>query len=219
MSEARLTVFPNETRSTLVVLPQRNPLVLAKQVASLDSLSKGRVELGVGVGWLREEFDALGVPFERRGVRADEYIEAMRELWAHDDASYEGEHVAFTGVNCSPRPALGTVPIIVGGHSERAARRAGRLGDGFFPATGSPVELAPLFDLARRTAADHGRDPDGISLMTGCPGALGDDPVGAVTELAEAGIDRVVVPTSAFLPDLDEALGRFGETVIAEVGQ
>jgi len=116
----------------VIILPQREPLALAKQVATLDFMSGGRIELGIGVGWLKEEFAAIGVPFEKRGKRADEYIGAMRALWASDGASYHGEFVNFDKVNSNPKPVRGDVPIIVGGHSEAAARRAGRLGQGFF---------------------------------------------------------------------------------------
>ncbi len=200
----------------VLVLPQRNPLIVAKQIASLDALSKGRIELGVGVGWLEEEFSALGVPFAERGARADEYIQAMQALWSADDATYHGRFVDFTGMSCNPKPHDGHVPVIVGGHSKMAARRAGRLADGFFPATGRPTELQQLFELVRRTAEVSGRDPSGISFMTGCPEALGDDPLPAVHALAAAGVDRLVVPTQAFLPDLETRLAEFGEQVIAQ---
>lgn len=201
----------------VLVLPQRNPLIVAKQVATLDALSGGRIELGVGVGWLREEFDALGVPFAARGARTDEYLEALRLLWASDDASYRGRFVDFDGMSCNPKPRRGHVPIIIGGHSERAAVRAGRLGDGFFPATGSTAELGGLFDVVRRTADEQGRDPASITFMTGWPAGPGDDIGRIAAELAAAGVDRVVVPTQAFLPDLDDGLGRFGEAIIAEL--
>ena len=105
----------------VVILPQRNPLVLAKQVATLDYMSGGRFELGIGVGWLKEEFQAMGVPFERRGRRADEYIAAMKALWAEDGATFSGEFVSFKEVSCNPKP-VGRVPIVVGGHSEAAAQ-------------------------------------------------------------------------------------------------
>ncbi len=95
------------------------------------------MELGIGVGWLEEEFDALGVSWPRRGARTDEYVHAMRELWASDDASYDGEFVSFENVSSNPKPAGGTVPFVIGGHSAAAAKRAGRLGDGFFPGKGT----------------------------------------------------------------------------------
>lgn len=201
----------------VIILPQREPLVLAKQVATLDFMSGGRFELGIGVGWLKEEFAALGVPFERRGKRADEYIGAMRALWAKDGASFAGEFVKFHEVSCNPKPVAGSVPIIVGGHSEAAARRAGRLGDGFFPSVGSPADTMPLFDVARRAAGAAGRDPGAIEMIAGCPDALpgsGRDPRAAVEERIARGIGRIVLPVGAFMPDLEDSLARFGETVI-----
>src|SRR3974390_2594213 len=113
--------------TAVMILPQRNPLVLAKEVAKLDYLRGGRFELGIGVGWLKEEFEALGIPFERRGKRADEYVAAMRALWARDGASFAGEFVKFDKVSCNPKPVAKSVPIAVGGHSEAAGRRAGPL--------------------------------------------------------------------------------------------
>ena len=132
-------------------------------------MSGGRIELGIGVGWLKEEFEAVGVPFEKRGKRSDEYIAVMRTLWAEDGASFKGEFVTFDEVSSNPKPVNRAVPIVIGGHSEAAAKRAGRLGDGFFPSIGSQVDTVPLFDVVRRTAEaagprsevgrDHGRLP------------------------------------------------------------
>ncbi len=201
----------------VIILPQRNPFVLAKQVATLDHMSGGRFELGIGVGWLKEEFAALGVPFERRGKRSDEYIAAMRALWAKDGASFAGEFVNFHGMSCNPKPVAGSVPIIVGGHSEAAAKRAGRLGDGFFPSIGSQVDTVPLFDVVRRAAEAAGRDPASIEIIAGCPDLLpasGKDSRAAVEERARHGIGRIVLPVHAFTPNLEESLARFGETVI-----
>ncbi|WP_043344114.1 LLM class F420-dependent oxidoreductase [Belnapia moabensis] len=201
----------------VIILPLRNPLVLAKQVATLDHMSGGRIELGIGVGWLREEFEALGVPFAERGRRADEYVGAMRALWREDGASFAGRFVSFEGVTCDPKPLARAVPIIVGGHSEAAARRAGRLGDGFFPSIGAQVDTMPLFDVVRRSAEAAGRDPGAIEILAGCPGALpgsGQDPLEAVAERQRQGVDRIVLPLGAFLPDLEDSLPRFGERVI-----
>jgi len=109
----------------ILILPQHNPVLAAKQIATLDHMSRGRILLGVGVGWLQEEFAALGVPFAERGARMDEYISAMRELWSADKPTFKGRFVAFEGAYCRPQPVNKSVPIIVGGHSEAAARRAG----------------------------------------------------------------------------------------------
>jgi len=196
----------------ILILPQRNPVILAKELATLDALAGGRVELGIGVGWLREEFDALGVPFEGRGARTDEYVAVMRALWDGDHAEHAGEHVRFTGASVNPKPPRGRVPVHVGGHSRRAAERAGRLGDGFFPGKG---DLGELIDIARQTAVACGRDPDDLEVTAGSAGLMGEDPVGAAEELAALGVDRVVVPSFAFLSDPAASLAAYGERAIA----
>lgn len=173
----------------ILILPQHSPVVLAKQVATLDHMARGRILLGIGVGWLKEEFDAIGVPFARRGKRADEYVAAMRELWSAEKPSFSGEFVQFHNAYCRPQPPAGRVPIIVGGHSEAAAKRAGRLGDGFFPARGAPAEL---FDIVRRTAEEHGRDPKAIEITVGLP-----DDLAKIPDLAAMGVGRVLVPVTS----------------------
>ena len=203
----------------IVILPQRNPLVLAKEVATLDYMSGGRIELGIGVGWLKEEFQALGVSWERRGKRADEYVAAMRALWARDDASFSGEFVNFTNVSSNPKPPKGHVPIVVGGHSEAAAQRAGRLGDGFFPLNAGQGEIGTLIDIARRAADAAGRDPKALAITTTCPGVSpkGDgDPRAAIEERITQGVNRVIVPVASFMPDLEQSLPRFGEKIIRQ---
>ncbi|MCX7619584.1 MAG: LLM class F420-dependent oxidoreductase [Acidimicrobiales bacterium] len=202
----------------ILIATQRNPLVLAKEVASLDRLSGGRVRLGVGVGWLAEEFDAIGVPFERRGDRLDEYIAVMRTLWSEHKATFHGEFCAFDNAVMLPKPANGTVPIIIGGHTKAAARRAGRLGDGFFPGRTGTEELGQLLAIMRKAAEDAGRNPDSIEITCGSQGVFGDDPIGAVHKLEDLGVSRIVIPPLSFSPtDIAEALGRFGENVIAKV--
>lgn len=172
----------------VMILPQRNPVVLAKEVATLDVLSGGRMLLGVGAGWLAEEFRAIGVPFADRGSRVDEYIRAMRALWSQEVASFDGEFVSFKDVYLRPQPVAGTVPIVVGGHSRRAARRAGELGDGFYPASAAVAELPELVALAREAADRSGRDPDALEItMAARPDRE------SVERMAAAGVDRVVV--------------------------
>jgi len=184
----------------IVILPQRNPAVLAKEVATLDRLTKGRIMLGVGVGWLEEEFDALGVPFERRGARTDEYMRALRALWASDDATFVGDFVNFDGISMNPKPHNGTVPLHIGGHSTRAARRAGELGDGFFPGKGN---LPELIDVVHQTAAGAGRDVTAIEITATHPGMFGDDPIAAVEEAASWGVHRLVIPAFLFAKQPD----------------
>lgn len=174
--------------TAILILPQHNPVVVAKQVATLDHLSGGRILLGIGAGWLREEFEALGVPFETRGRRTDEYIKVLRELWSAEKPTFQGEFVRFKDAYCRPQPVNGAVPIIVGGHSEAAAKRAGRLGDGFFPARDAPAEL---FDLARRSATEAGRDPNAIEMTASLP-----DDLAQIPSLVQLGVKRILVPVS-----------------------
>jgi probable F420-dependent oxidoreductase len=198
----------------VAIVPQRNPIYTAKEVATLDQLSGGRMILGVGAGWLEEEFDALGVPFARRGERLDEYVAAIRALWTQDKPSFDGEFVSFTEAICRPQPVNGTVPIVVGGHTERAARRAGRLGDGFFPATPDLKLLARLIDVMRRSAEEAGRDPDAIEVSAG---GLAD--AGFVERLAALGVRRMVLPPLSWDPaGIRPALESFASDVIAKVG-
>jgi probable F420-dependent oxidoreductase len=199
--------------TAILILPQRNPVVTAKALATLDHLAGGgRVLLGIGVGWLAEEFATLGVPFADRGPRTDEYVAAMRALWSQECASFHGRFVRFDNVFCRPRPPGRRIPIIVGGDTPAAARRAGRLGDGYFPARGAPDEL---FDEMRRAAEAAGRDPQAIELTVSAPA----DPK-EIEALAKRGIARVAVPISsgAGLPAQvktpDDVL-RYGKDVIA----
>ncbi len=172
----------------ILILPQHNPVITAKQVATLDFMSGGRILLGIGVGWMREEFETIGTPFDDRGPRTDDYVGAMRALWGQDKPTYHGEFASFDNVYCRPQPVNGSVPIIVGGHSKPAARRAGRLGDGFFPARGAPAELIAI---ARENASKHGRDPDALEITTSLP-----DDLDEIASLAAAGVDRLLVPVT-----------------------
>ena len=198
----------------ILIVPQRNPLILAKELATLDRLSGGRVELGLGVGWLREEFEALGVPWERRGARNDEYIEAMRALWAGPHAEYHGEFVDFAPATCSPRPIQERIPILVGGDSEAAISRAVRLADGYFPGEGDIDRLKGLIERLRIAAEQAGRDPAEIEVNA-MFGAQMTDPLAGVEQMREAGVGRVMVPAFFFAgPDGLERLAQFGDTVL-----
>ncbi len=199
----------------ILILPQRNPITLAKEVATLDQLSGGRVELGIGVGWLAEEFDAIGVPFKERGKRTDEHVAALRALWTQSPATHHGEFSDFTDVYCLPQPAQERIPIVVGGHREPAARRAGRLGDGFFPGRGSHEELAALIAIMRASAEEHGRDPDAIEVTAGGTGALGRKALDEVKALADLGVSRVIIPPLAFdVEGQRTAFAKYAEDVI-----
>jgi probable F420-dependent oxidoreductase len=198
----------------VLILPEHNPVLLAKQVATLDHLAGGRVILGVGVGWLREEFDAIGVPFEERGARADDHIEALRVLWRDAEPTFNGPFTRFERAQCWPKPVQpGGVPIVIGGSTKPAARRAGRLGDGFFPFRISPDELAGLLDVMGAAAKDAGRDPAAIEITTS-----GSADLDTLKRLVDLGVTRVVYPPLGMdLATLREQLDRLTGDLIAKV--
>jgi len=200
----------------ILILPQRNPVVLAKEVATLDRFTGGRVELGVGVGWLAEEFAAIGVPFEERGKRTDDHIEALRALWTQDLPTHHGPFVSFENAISRPRPAQQPVPITIGGHTKAAARRAGRLGDGFFPGVADRERLADILGVMRAAAEEAGRNPDAIVVSARSDGIPGPNALDEVKAMADLGVRRIIVPPLAFDPaGMREAFGRFGDEVIA----
>jgi probable F420-dependent oxidoreductase len=199
----------------ILIVPQRNPLVTAKEVATIDALSGGRMILGVGVGWLKEEFDALGVPFADRGRRHDDYVEAMRALWRDDKASVHNTYTSFDNCISRPRPVNGTVPIVVGGHTKKAAQRAAQLGDGFFPGSGSIDELKGLFDMVRNECVAAGRDPAEVEFTASGAGRTLDEVTARVEELAAIGVSRVILsplPPERLIALADGLRDRIGMT-------
>ena len=182
----------------VLVAPNHQPVVLAKRIATVDVLSRGRVRMCLGVGWMEEELRATGADPRTRGRRTDETIEAMRVLWADagpDGASYSGDFVRFEHAHSFPKPARpGGVPLHIGGHSEAAARRAGRLGDGFQPLGLSPEDLALRIAQMRQSAEAAGRDPDAIELsVSGYLPTVTEEEVAAA---GAAGIHRMLLSTS-----------------------
>jgi len=161
----------------IVLLPLRAPAVVAKEFASLDYLSGGRVVLGVGVGGEgAKDYEAVGVPIDERGVRANDAMLALRELFAAAPASYHGRFSSFAGVSIEPRPVqTGGPPLWVGGRSPAALRRAGVLGDGWLPIWVSPERCRAGRDEIRRHAESAGRDPDAIVLAAVVPALVADD--------------------------------------------
>jgi probable F420-dependent oxidoreductase len=197
----------------VILLPQRNPVVLAKQVASLDVLSRGRLILGIGVGYLEPEMAAIGVPMERRGARADEYLAAMRSLWEDDTPAYHGEFVDFEGVDAHPRPVQRPLPVVVGGHSERAFRRAARHADGWYG-----------FLVGLRAMAEHRKSLDAAIAQTGRerPLHVSVSPsrrldAETVAAYAELGVDRLIVAPPPRLP-LDELIAFVEATAPERIG-
>ena len=199
----------------ILVMPHHHPLVLAKRLATLDVLSGGRVRLGVGVGWMEEELQATGVDFASRGRRTDEIIDAMRVTWREDESTYVGQFFEFSRVRSYPKPVqVGGVPIHIGGHSEVAARRAGRLGDGFQPLGLDPDGLEQRMRTLRATAEEYGRDPDVIELSLG--GHVTQVDRAAVEQARSLGAQRMVISTGS--ADLDTLRGEMDEFARRVIG-
>ncbi|HEY1970955.1 MAG TPA: LLM class F420-dependent oxidoreductase [Pseudonocardia sp.] len=184
--------------TSVIVLPQRQPAILAKQVATLDRFCAGRLILGVGLGWQREESEACGFPFTDRGRRTDEFITAMRRLWTEREASFHGRWVGFDRVYSQPKPARsGGPPIIIGGHSEAAAARAGRLADGMFALVPGPDAARALRGRMESAARDAGRDPARLELTVGRPPDVREvrpsEVLDEVKAYRDAGADRLIL--------------------------
>jgi probable F420-dependent oxidoreductase len=151
--------------TTVLVLPYLNPLLLAKTLATVDVMSKGRLNVGVGVGALKPESDALGSTFETRGRYADESIKIMRELWESENPEFDGEFFSFSGVKFSPKPIQKPgPPILIGGASRAALRRVATLGDGWHPIQQSIADLKQNIATIHRLAEEAGRDPSEITV-------------------------------------------------------
>jgi probable F420-dependent oxidoreductase len=163
--------------SSVMILPHRNPVVTAKMLATIDVLSNGRLTVGAGVGWMREEFRALATAdFDRRGAVSDEYLRIFKTLWTQNPASFSGEFYRFDSIRCLPHPAQRPhPPIWIGGHSKAALRRAARFGDGWHPVGANPAvplrpaDLAASLDELRRLTEGEGRDPRLLTISYKAP--------------------------------------------------
>jgi probable F420-dependent oxidoreductase len=198
------------------ILSQANPLYLAKQAASLDFVSKGRFMLGVGIGWLEEEFRAIGVPFERRGARFDDYVQAMRKVWSGEVVEHRSDFIDWSGFKSHPRPIQNPFPVVIGGSKGKAFERTARYGNGWFAPTASPQQLAPLLAELDRACADVGRPRDEIEVSAMWfpnPEDLGD-----VKRYADLGVGRLIVPVQALgQGNPADNIERFAESVISRV--
>lgn len=207
-----------------VVLPLRNPVLLAKELASLDNLSGGRIILGVGVGWLEEEFAACGVPWAGRAQRAEDAIAAMRTLWSGADVSHHGPHFEFDDVTAYPLPVrAGGVPIVIAGSTPAAARRAGRVGDGWLPMDVAHDQFPARLSELRASAERAGRNVSdieisyGISPMTKQYQRVMTD-AGEVRRYADLGVSRLVLGAPMVESgEVGTVLEQFAETVMAKV--
>jgi probable F420-dependent oxidoreductase len=195
------------------ILSEVNPLLLAKQTASLDVLSNGRFMLGVGIGWLEEEFVAMGVPFERRGARFDDYLQAMRKVWSGEVVEHRSEFLNWTGFKSYPRPLQNPMPVIIGGSKGKIYQRIARHGNGWFVPGGDPGVIRGQLAELKRTCEQLGRNAGEIEITCMWPGQGG---LESLRALGDAGVDRVVVPLMG-MDDPAAAVQRLGDDVIARL--
>jgi probable F420-dependent oxidoreductase len=182
----------------VMILPQRHPAYVAKELATLDVLSNGRAVLGIGVGWLREEFDALGVPFDTRAERAREAVAAIRSLWRGEPEAFEGTFFRWGPVASYPKPVQSNgIPIVIGGHTEIAAKRAARYCDGFFPGRGTEQDFARLIGVMAEECRRIGRDPSEVEITL----PLLERDVAYVERARTLGARRLVMAPPGFDPD------------------
>lgn len=187
--------------TSVLVAPLRHPVHLAKQVASLDFLSGGRVILGLGTGWMAEELALFGIPFERRGARTAEMVALMRALWTGEPVDFAGEFHEVRGFRMHPRPVQARVPVVFGGHSEHALRRVVACGDGWHPTQLDLDQLARGLDRLRQLAAAHGRDMSSLSVIAR-PGGRHAMDERAHARYRELGVDHLVIDPPVDGPDL-----------------
>jgi probable F420-dependent oxidoreductase len=192
----------------IIILPQRQTVLAAKQAAEVDLLTGGRFRMGVGLGWNRVEYEALGQDFATRGRRIEEQVELMRRLWTEPSLSYSGRFDQVTGVGLAPLPVQRPIPVWFGAQSERAYRRAGRLADGWFPQIGPGAELDRARAMVEQAATETGRDParlgmEGRVRWRGDPGQLAEE----ARRWQESGASHLAVNTmGAGLATVDDHL-------------
>jgi len=208
-----------EVGTNILVLPQRNPLVLAKELATLDSFAGGRALLGVGVGWAKEEFDATGADFATRGRRTDEMIQAMRAAWTQPVSSFSGQLERFENVYSYPKPPRpGGVPVLIGGESRPAMRRVATLGDGWLPFNLPVEEAAGRIAEVKRMTLEAGRDFEHLRIIKIVfSNATLDD----LERYRDAGVTEFNMATSGELPGqgpgIEAKFAEWAETVVGPI--
>jgi len=173
------------------ILPQNNPVYVAKEFATVDFLSNGRLDFGIGVGWSWEEFEACGVPFERRGARRDEYLEIIDALRTDESSSYEGEFYTLPPCHLYPKPIQTPMPITIGGHSKPAYRRLAKYGSKFFGTNLNPEQTRVQLEHMDEALAVEGRTRDSVWVIMGL---LASPDLAMVEQYAEVGVDELLVP-------------------------
>ena len=230
--------------TSVMVVPHRPAVLAAKQLATIDVLSGGRVTLGIGAGWMKEEFEALGAPpFEQRGKVTDEYIAAFRELWTKDKPAFKGQFVAFDRITFAPKPLQkGGIPVWVGGESGPALRRAARMGDAWYPIPNNPAfpmdslkRVGAAIDRLRQLTAEAGREPNAVGVTMRFPRHGGDaakagdgerrllsgpdaDIVNDIKALASLGVGAIDLGFGGTtVPEILTEMKRFKSDVMARV--
>lgn len=220
--------------TSVLVIPQRNPLVVAKQLSTLDDLSGGRLHVGVGAGWLAEEYAALKAPFKQRWQALEEYIELFRNVWSVRDASFAGATYAHDAVRMAPKPVqAGGPPITIGGHSARVLRIAGTAADGLHAFRLTPSHVRESLDEMQRHAEKAGRDPDALTVVMRCDLAAkgqmtaaeseawrfaggAEEVAGQIKEYEEHGVSEILLTIAEKRPavEADETMQWFAEDVL-----
>jgi probable F420-dependent oxidoreductase len=200
----------------IYVLPIRNPFTTAKAVASLDVLSGGRFIFGVGIGWLEEEFTAVGMDFKNRALRSREYVELLKELWTSNDPVYEGKTVSIKGFRMMPKPVQKPhPPLVFGGHTEPSLKRAARLGDGWYGIAESLPDIRGVIARLRGHEAALGRSTP--LELTVSPRLGGPVTVEQVREFAEMGVSRIILGTTPTTREQLAEMERLRDEVMAKV--
>jgi probable F420-dependent oxidoreductase len=193
--------------TSVLVLPIRNPVLLAKQLASLDFLTGGRVMVGAGAGWMEEEFKLIGENFENRGKRAVEMVQLMRQLWTGETVNFQGEFYRLSNCKMHPRPVQAAIPIFWGGHSEAALKRVAKVGDGWHPTQITLEQLEEGIKKLRHHCAEFGRDFNSVKIIAR-PGDKYDITPETHARHLELGIHHLVVDTPIKQEDPDLSLMR-----------
>lgn len=204
-----------EIGTAILILPQRNPVVLAKELSTLDAFSDGRVVLGVGTGWSTQEYEAIGADWPNRGKRADEFVGVLRSLWRDNPSTFHGETIKFDRAYLSPKPVRNDIPIIFGGESEAVLRRTARCGDGWMPVKLSPEDAIDKVRRLRSLTTEAGRDPDSLRIIKSITMR---DSIDELKRFRDAGVTEFKVSCFGELPvdegELTACIEDFGKRLV-----
>jgi probable F420-dependent oxidoreductase len=196
------------------ILSQSNPLFMAKQAASLDMISNGRFMLGVGIGWLQEEFLAMGTPFEKRGARFDDYLTAMKKVWSGDTVEHQSEFLNWTGFKSYPVPKA--LDVHIGGSKGKAFERVAKFGQGWFSPTMTPDQIKPDLAKLKDACAAEGRDVSEIEVSS--MWMLNDDAFDNIKRFEDLGVSRLICPLFGLgTKNPMDGIAKLGDEVISKL--